>query len=61
MKLLQAQRPQFGISHDQTSVELAEKKTYDALKIQIEEKMSAGEKGWKIRRDSNGLANFCAP
>jgi len=47
MKLFQAQRPQFGISPDQTSVELAEKMTYDASKIQLDEKMSAGEKGWK--------------
>ncbi|KAK2727460.1 hypothetical protein QYM36_008077 [Artemia franciscana] len=66
MKLLQTRRSQFKISNDQTGVELAEKKTYNALKIQLKEKMSAGKEGWKIHHGSNGpelvkLANFHAP
>ena len=66
MKLLQTRRPQFGISHDRTSVDLTEKKTYDALKVELEVNVSASEMGWKIRRGSIGpelvnLANFRAP
>ena len=47
--------PGFGFSHDRTNAELAQKKKYDALKQQLNEKEAAGESGWKIRNGKSGL------
>ena len=40
--------PGLGFSHDRTNAELAQKKKYDALKQQLNEKEAAGESGLKI-------------
>ena len=51
---LKTKIPNFRVSHDKSEAELIDKKKYDVLKKELNEKIAAGESGWKIKTRKNG-------
>ena len=52
---IKATYPLFKVSHDRTTIELLEKKKYDALKQELKSKLDTGKTNWNIKRNKHGL------
>ena len=55
LNTIKSSYPTFNFSHDRTKLELAQKKRYNALKEELNQKVTAGESGWKIKDGKGGL------